>query len=1633
MGASFIFGSAKSSRTKFAKLLGTSALVAAGFMLPVHASAMDDYTTPTGGQVVGGAASISQPATGQLNVNQHTDRVVINWDNFNIGKNATTQFFQPGKNSLAVNRVTGRNDNPTQILGTLKANGRVMVLDRNGVFFGKDSRVDVGGIIASTGDVDTNTIMNGADRFELNNFGAGAVVNEGVISAADAGLVALVGKSAANNGVINARLGRVALASGEKATIDLYGDKLVELAVDSKLEKALVENTGTVNAEGGVVQMSAATAKNAVDSVINMKGVINASSVTQKGGKIILSGGTGNVVVSGKMDASGTSGGDVRVTGKNVHVTDTAEIKADAAVAGNGGTALVYGDNLAVFEGKLSAKGGAVSGNGGKAEISAGESVGYYGMADLSAANGKRGSLLIDPKFLTISNAATSGVFADWLSGGNSAVNVNAQSLANTLALADVNLWATDTLSVTDAINLSRWQAGFFQGITTGDLTLTAPTVSILKDVTLGKGSLNIQDLPAGFVTPDFSLLSVPAGGIQVNTVNLDGKIYTKQTLAGPANLAGDGQINSQANTVNVLSNKASIQQGIYFAKDGGKGTVNVAAGTYAEGGITVGKSVTLNGSGAATTQIVVPANGTGLNITASNVDVYGFGFQGLGGVGNTDVAIRADNVRDITIGKILGGAYSNSITNVAEGIVGSNGKNFDIINNEIAATRVNGMRFTDVNGVKGTPGVVAYKNFIHDGATGIRLIGSDFAEVGNNKISTMTGHGIHASGSVNTDLQRNNISLIDGDGILADSGSHSIVMTDNVIDGVKGAGVRALGLENILIKKNTITGAAYGVYAQGGGKVDIWQNDIGGSLQHGIYAEGIDGTKGNIKLLVYKNKVHDGANGIRVVDSDYSEIRENTVTNHLQNGIQVSGSFSSDIEKNIISGAANGIYAQGDKIDIWNNNIGGTLQNGIYAEGFDGTKGDIRLLIYKNNVHDGANGIRVINSDYAEIRENTVTNQAQNGIHVSGSVSSDVEKNVITGVGKDGILADALSNGITIFSNKITTAADAAIRILGLDGVRVGGANKGNIVTGASYGVYADGGGRADIWQNDISGATKDGIYATGFNGTKGVIKLLAYKNSIHDSANGITVDDSDHAEIRENTLTRLTGNGIHVAGSYSADIQNNIVTDIGNDGILLDGGSDDLLVTGNVISRIKEAGIRALGIRTGYIGRFGATNKNMISDVKYGVYLENVKVIPGAKVNVLNNSVDNASRHGISVRGLDGTAGKPSLIVDGNTVTNGLLGIRILNNDYAVIRNNTLTGQSWNGMHVTGGVGTQIVTNTISGSGTDGLRVDRFSDNALISENKIDNVGAMGIRLLDSDGVNVSGNTISGALGSGFYYSGLTKSVKVSGNTVNNSTVGMTFESGTIDLTGTGNQITGGEVGYRFEPGKERRVYLAGNTIGTTSFSGQSQFYVELLGGGLFAPDFPTVINGMDATYDTPLLGKFKPSDLGSLSIARYNYLQDMLWDWNDTNDVGLFFMGINPNIVPVSPFGVDVSDIFREDLDAGFTARGRLSVTILGLPRLPGVPASRVALPGQQGFTTASAAALNNIETAAGDETGSTNAAVLNATEPAAGGQQSASTSCWGDAIAAASSGQVVNYDFDTTTSGTLSAVTSCQNRG
>lgn len=338
---------------------GSTALATA--LVPIAAQA-----NPLDGRVVAGAATINGTGTSSVTVDQSSAKAIIDWRSFNIAPGESTRFNQPDASSVTLNRVDGGLGAST-INGIISANGGVYIVNPNGILFGPSSQVNVGSFLATTHDITNSDFMAGRNNFTISGSPTASIVNQGTITAADGGFAALVAPGVRNDGVISARLGEVALASGNAFTLDLYGDDLIKLGLSDtvagdvvdvasgKALSSLVENTGTLKADGGKIALTAASARKVVDSVINTSGTVEADTVGTKGGLIVFGAQTASTKASGtptqavkvsgtvsaKGKASGTKGGKIQVTGEKITV---ANATLDASGEAGGGKILVGGD-----------------------------------------------------------------------------------------------------------------------------------------------------------------------------------------------------------------------------------------------------------------------------------------------------------------------------------------------------------------------------------------------------------------------------------------------------------------------------------------------------------------------------------------------------------------------------------------------------------------------------------------------------------------------------------------------------------------------------------------------------------------------------------------------------------------------------------------------------------------------------------------------------------------------------------------------------------------------------------------------------------------------------------------------------------------------------------------------------------------------------------------------------------------------------------------------------------------------------------------------------------------------------------------------------------------------------------------
>ena len=333
------------------------------------------YALPEGGQVAAGQAAITT-AGSTMTIAQQTAQAIINWQNFGIGSGEAVHINQPNSQAMLLNRVVG--SNPSEIFGQLTANGQVILVNPNGVFFRPGSSVDVGGLTASTLNIANEDFLKGQLRFAGDS--QNPVINAGNITAQN-GYVNLLAKEVVNEGIIAAQTGSVNLAAGSGMSLDYNGDGKMTVAVTDGAYQSAVANKKLIQADGGLVVMTASGKDALMDSAVNNSGMIQANTL-------------------------GEAKGQISLTGDNIATTGT--ISADGGSNGHGGTIKIIANHKTAVDGQLSAQGGQLSGDGGFIETSGDiVRIGDRSSIQANAPQGKAGQWLIDPVDITISDDGT--------------------------------------------------------------------------------------------------------------------------------------------------------------------------------------------------------------------------------------------------------------------------------------------------------------------------------------------------------------------------------------------------------------------------------------------------------------------------------------------------------------------------------------------------------------------------------------------------------------------------------------------------------------------------------------------------------------------------------------------------------------------------------------------------------------------------------------------------------------------------------------------------------------------------------------------------------------------------------------------------------------------------------------------------------------------------------------------------------------------------------------------------------------------------------------------------------------------------------------------------------------------------
>lgn len=462
-----------SNRALVKDLLSRRLLLAATVALPT----IQAVAAPSGGQVAAGDGSIVQNGS-TTTINQNTQNLSLTWQAFDIAPSETVNFVQPNALAVAINRILGNNG--TEIQGRLNANGQVWLINPNGILFGHNAQVNVGGIVASTLDLGSNA--DGVQRFS--GAGTGSVINEGTITATDGGYVALIGNSVSNQGNINAVQGTVGVAAGSTVTLTFADNQLVQLQVERSVLDSLAANGGLIQADGGTVMLTAGAKDSVLASVVNNTGVIEAHSMENHNGTITLlaGGNTGTVNVGGTLDASAPASGDggaIETSALHVKISDNAKITT-AASNGFAGTWLIDPVDFTI-----AATGGDISG----ASLNTSLASGNVTIQSITGGTGTSGDINVNDSVTWSTNTLT-------LDASN---NINFNSALNASGTAGLSLLYgqgavasgnTSSLNINAPINLAA--TGSFATRQGSDGVLTSHTI---LDILGSAGSTTGTDL----------------------------------------------------------------------------------------------------------------------------------------------------------------------------------------------------------------------------------------------------------------------------------------------------------------------------------------------------------------------------------------------------------------------------------------------------------------------------------------------------------------------------------------------------------------------------------------------------------------------------------------------------------------------------------------------------------------------------------------------------------------------------------------------------------------------------------------------------------------------------------------------------------------------------------------------------------------------------------------------------------------------------------------------------------------------------------------------------------------------------------------------------------------------------------
>jgi filamentous hemagglutinin family protein len=601
----------------------------------------------------------------------NTPNTIIDWRQFNVANGELLRFLQQNPQSVVLNRVTGTD--PSQLFGLLQSNGRVVLVNPNGILFGPNASVDVAGLIASTLNLSDADFLAGRMAF---NGGGGLLQNQGRITTPLGGSVMLVGGDVTNSGVITAPGGRILLAAGQSVSLADTGTPGLSVTLKADGNKAL--NLGELNAQGGSIDMYGALVEHsgmaradsaAIDAHGNIvlkaataatvSGTVSATGTAGSGGTVQVLGDSVALAGTARIDASGRQGGGTVLVGGDLQganpavqnartaaVAAGARIDASATGNGDGGKVVVWSNDKTDYAGSIVARGGAQGGNGGQVETSGKQLSFDKGSVNTLAPKGRTGNWLLDP-----------AVFCFYVSSASECTGAAAAGATDFNTLGNILVSTGGTLQATDFVTFlpAGGNAAVSNSVPAGlTLNVKAPYIQ------LGNGS-NINTRAVGLRLDASSAYGTTtqtdtSGANLTGTIAIGGDVTSNasQTLISTGNIS---IVNAGSNFAALRMTSATGTQSLSTAGQlllqGDSTTTGQShmAALFSDGGQTInaGQLILRSGNNASVTgnSAEIDAKGSQV-ITASAITLdaraAGFAIIGNNATGGTQT-IKADRI----------------------------------------------------------------------------------------------------------------------------------------------------------------------------------------------------------------------------------------------------------------------------------------------------------------------------------------------------------------------------------------------------------------------------------------------------------------------------------------------------------------------------------------------------------------------------------------------------------------------------------------------------------------------------------------------------------------------------------------------------------------------------------------------------------------------------------------------------------------------------------------------------------------------------------------------------------------------------------------------------------------------------